>query len=1054
MKAILIAILVFASSSLAAQPGGLPTYKRPDAISLSGTWEICFVKPLKEVLATRKGTFDPPLVSTEPAEAIPDDAVKNPHSYFPLRPQWQPITVPDAWELTAGIDYNDAGWYRKTIVFPSGWIARGSRLWIEFDAVATVAGVWLNGTWLGGHSGDFARWRVEATALAHPGENELLVYVDELPGHMMQGFLSAVAPHYGGIWQDVRLYHAGAASLETDAIRIQADPVTGQVTVRIENRHPAAAPPPNVTLHHYDSTLWQRGGGLPPSAIRAVEIMNDDSGWTFSVTIPSHEIWSPEHPSLYIAEVTLVSSRVTERLYQTFGFRSIRMEGSTLLLNGSPLYLRSLLTWGYYPRRVAPLPTPEVVRNEFAYLRSLGFNGQTACLITLPDFYYDIADEMGILIWQEYPTWHNEFVAEHLPMYQKMFPALIRRDRNHPSIVLRSISVEAGVKDKGIMADLVRMTRTMTGTPVQDNGSWIWLSDLSITDWYGENNYWNNDQWARYYLQGFPSRLDTLPPKPYIPSETVAGSVWPDLQALGEVRSGVPLRNGLTGTDAVREHRLQPYWYPAAYQTCLRVEQMLRERYNSLISPGRDIVRDYLLPQSRAYALAFRRFQSRLLKADPRYAGFTMFLARNTPTIQSGLIDDAGAGVYTPGEWSWFNDKTAAPVGTERTKHLPRSSSLLSIAPELQNWDSAWPGPFTAAGPVFYTEGGYADLASVLRSWPKAKMIDEREIAPLEAGKERPVVITTALTHAMVSYIEGGGIVLLFTNRFPGGLASEQKMFWGGAMFAPPVGVFNGEDINRLFKLHQFDLTYDVNQVVPTGALGLDRAVDPVLRFFELHGLDTVITSDIVFASRCGRGMLVATALDHRSPGGEWVLSKLVNWASAWTSGKDFPVTSLSPDSLRLYAVERSGSWLSLLADWRFSLDPGRRGEEQRWYEPSFNDSGWAVLQAAATWESQGFIYDGMAWYRRSLVLPPSAKGRRIILVSEGINDGYNIWVNGHFVASYGSFTDPAKNSYQTRTKTDITDRVNPGGVNSIALQIVDIAGVGGIGRPIYVLIE
>ncbi|NIW45483.1 MAG: hypothetical protein GWN14_10935, partial [candidate division Zixibacteria bacterium] len=61
-------------------------------------------------------------------------------------------------------------------------------------------------------------------------------------------------------------------------------------------------------------------------------------------------------------------------------------------------------------------------------------------------------------------------------------------------------SVEAGVENLKVMAEIVHMAERMTDTPVQDNSSWLWMSNVELTDWYGEDNYWNNDRWAQHML--------------------------------------------------------------------------------------------------------------------------------------------------------------------------------------------------------------------------------------------------------------------------------------------------------------------------------------------------------------------------------------------------------------------------------------------------------------------------------------------------------------------------------------------------------------------------
>ena len=66
-------------------------------------------------------------------------------------------------------------------------------------------------------------------------------------------------------------------------------------------------------------------------------------------------------------------------------------------------------------------------------MKKLGFNAETVCLIMLPDYFYDIADEEGMLLWQEYPTWHATFDRKDAATYIPEFKAFFRRDRMHPA---------------------------------------------------------------------------------------------------------------------------------------------------------------------------------------------------------------------------------------------------------------------------------------------------------------------------------------------------------------------------------------------------------------------------------------------------------------------------------------------------------------------------------------------------------------------------------------------------------------------------------------------
>ena len=1039
---IFILLLIFEISNLLA-------YQRPHSISLSGTWEFLATDPVVDIVSSRSGSFDPPQYHPDYQEIIPAEMQKNPLKYIDPQSNWKKIKVPSAWELVAGIEYNSAGWYRKDFAIPVDWQEAEKHIWLDFDAVATVAGVWVNQVWVGGHSGDYARWSLEITHALKSGNNQILVYVDELPGHITQGFLSVVAPHHGGIWQDVRLYATGPVTIQPDGINIRTDSETGQVDIRLEY------------FGQWDSTKIQplvRIKSLKSGSriFKTDKYQMEDHTILFQAKLNDFRKWSPEVPNMYEAIVQFISredEQIIDQVSHRFAFRSIKIAGSNIFLNDQKLNIRSVLNWGNYPRIVAPAPPPEIVIEEFKYYKSLGFNAETVCLMIMPDYFYAIADSMGMLIWEEYPTWHNVFTPEELPTYQRLFPAFFKRDRNHPSVILRSISVEAGVKDQEVMKELVNLARNMTDTSVQDNSSWFWLSNLAISDWYGEDNYWNNNRWAKHMLIDLPEQLDSLPEKPYIIGESMAGSVWPDVDKLEQVSPDEPLPNGLVGTDEPLNGQTRPYWFPSCYDSCLKINNILRAYYNPRLLAGKDIVTDYLLPQSKKYALHFRRFQMHLMYADPRYAGWTVFLGRNVTNCHSGLYDDLNQPRWQPEDWSWLKDGMVSPVTVNQIRERDQVQSIIDLAPELSAWEDSWGWRITKSAKLFYLKDGYSDLQDILADWPESESIRENQLSQLA---DDALLVTSVITYPMIDFLQKGGKVLLLTSRWPGALKSGPNMYWADAIFIPPPGPLTEIERERLPDLQMFDLTQEKCEAIPVGRLKIADQVDPIIRLFEIHGISEVRTHDQLFATKVGKGLLIASSLDHSAKAGQWLLGKMLNWAEKWEGSNpdDYPYRSLAPEKLKSLAVAKTNKIVMLNADWHFKTDPDQQGESLGWQQSDFDDSGWPLIQAAKMWESQGYSYDGMAWYRKTMLVPSDWKGKKVMLIAEGVDDAYQLWINGQKVALHGSFTEHAETVFMTQTDTDLSDFLKYGKENLLVLQVVDVFGGGGINRPIYLRIE
>src|SRR5262249_51495964 len=149
----------------------------------------------------------------------------------------------------------------------------------------------------------------------------------------------------------------------TDVL-VFADPTTGAVRV-------------NATLYN--------AGGLTA----AVEIFAPDgnrvAGWhalksidriEVELHVKDAQLWSPEQPALYRAIITLEGKPhgIVAKISRTFGFRQLTRDGEALLLNNTPVCLRGVLNWGWYPEILCPAPDEKTIRDEFRRVRSAGYN--------------------------------------------------------------------------------------------------------------------------------------------------------------------------------------------------------------------------------------------------------------------------------------------------------------------------------------------------------------------------------------------------------------------------------------------------------------------------------------------------------------------------------------------------------------------------------------------------------------------------------------------------------------------------------------------------------
>ena len=161
------------------------------------------------------------------------------------------------------------------------------------------------------------------------------------------------------------------------------------------------------------------------------------------------------------------------------------------------------------------------------------------------------------------------------------------------------------------------------------------------------------------------------------------------------------------------------------------------------------------------------------------------------------------------------------------------------------------------------------------------------------------------------------------------------------------------------------------------------------------------------------------------------------------------------------------GRLVTLLPDvWQFRTDPHGEGTLFRWFDVDVDASHWDAIRTTRVWEvegyedKQGHAYDGVGWYRTSIELPDGTPGNsadstqgasdRVLLNFGGVFGTMHIWVNGRFV-TYRPFKDPWwRNPYNDTFDIDITEAIQRGRTNTIAIRVDNRQGLGGIFRRVF----
>ncbi len=546
-----------------------------------------------------------------------------------------PLIVPSAWEAHLG-DKSTAGpaRYRRTFTLPTHW--PGRRICLEADAISYHATVFINGQPAGEHVGLWSPFQLDLTARVHPGRNEIELEVWKPGGRFpvretLAGFLPDVANTFGGVWGSLRLRAFDVHAFTDLRWRAEADGrlrVSGAVTGADSLTH--------LTLAVAGDTV--------------IEGKVSGGRFSFDLVLAAVPRWAPGAEGGRVVPVTLTAfagDRAVATATRRLGFRSVRAEGATTLFNDRPFHFRGVLDWGWNPESVAPAFTREMIRENFARARALGFNLWKLCLYVPDETFFDAADELGMPLWLEMPLWLPRVTPGFKTQALREYEAIFRRVHPHPSLAILSLGCELNAQAD---ADFLRALHALARA---------WLPDVLICDNSGSAEAYGGvemplSDFRDYHFYTDPHFFEPL--SQHFQRSYRAAQPW--------------LYGEFCDADTLRDFEaLAPdTWWLNTGTTEHPDHLPLREHRQRLAAAGITDGGRALTAIARKQATAIRKHILELVRRHNATGGYVVTGWRDTPIATSGVVDDALQLKFDPGEWLRFNADAVVCIDRERRR--------------------------------------------------------------------------------------------------------------------------------------------------------------------------------------------------------------------------------------------------------------------------------------------------------------------------------------------------------------------------------------------------
>ncbi|MBM3242244.1 glycoside hydrolase family 2 [Candidatus Poribacteria bacterium] len=369
--------------------------------------------------------------------------------------KWFTGPVPDAkltkvpWIIQEAFPgYHGVAWYWRDFVSPANLHLQGRYL-LRFWAVDYMADVWLNDVYVGGHEGGETPFVLDVTEFIKPLEhNRLAVRVLNPTNEPIDGIVLNETPHrskaipyraggiadHGGIEDSVELLIVPVVRVED--LFVRPDPETGIIRIQANIRNAGQKSAEGRLVF----TVSPAASGETLNIVNLErELPPGDTLIETNLQVSNPRLWELNDPYLYrvTMQVLIEDSNSFDEYSVRCGFRDFRFEDGYFRLNGRRIFLRCSHTGNHCPIGLWVPHDPDLLRRGLLDARVMGFNAVRFLAGVARRYLLDLCDEIGLMVYEEsYAGWCLANSPKMAERFDRATAEMIRRDRNHPSIVI------------------------------------------------------------------------------------------------------------------------------------------------------------------------------------------------------------------------------------------------------------------------------------------------------------------------------------------------------------------------------------------------------------------------------------------------------------------------------------------------------------------------------------------------------------------------------------------------------------------------------------------